>query len=323
MTQFMFRILFLVCLIIFSATESSAQTLFVQEKGQEEGQEQPQEQEANKSDESKEKTTDTMQGSGSVNRSDLAINLPINKQNQQRSDLEHYLQQKDINKVLVGPDEHVTLLTLSETTTSKGVLILIPEWQQSAVSPSAIDNLRQIMPAQGWTTITLHPLAKPVDFPSSAINEQARAEANQKAISDYRESLTQLMKAINEETKKYPGIIVVAAQGQSGAQLIDLYEKETIKAPSALVLLSVFMEQDFWQKQAADSLANLGFPILDISLLRDNRYIPSSKHVRKVTVKRMAKSQYRALELINIYPGVYPTNMLDREIKGWLKSNGW
>ena len=88
-----------------------------------------------------------------------SIKAPSNLHLQHQNDLKHYITKLD--SLLVGTEEIATLFTPSETSNSKGVIILLPDWQQSALTPRSMAFLQKAMPSKGWTTLTIQPLSKP------------------------------------------------------------------------------------------------------------------------------------------------------------------
>ena len=103
---------------------------------------------------------------------------------QQQDDINHYIEPSIINSMLIGMKEHITLLELNKTSTAKGVIILLPDWQQSATRSNAINFLRKQLPEQGWTTMTIQPPNKPENYPSYAPTPEKRIENNQKTLTD-------------------------------------------------------------------------------------------------------------------------------------------
>lgn len=253
----------------------------------------------------------------------LVIAEPISFLQQQQEDIKHYLEPDIIKPMLVGMKEHVTLVEVNKTGIAKGVMILLPDWQQNATGSNALNFLRLELPQQGWTTITIQPPAKPENYPSHANERDKRIEENQKALTDYQDDLGLLLKQIDEKAKEYPGVIVVISEGSNGAVLTNIYQKQLVAMPTALILLSSFLPTTEDNKTVASSITQLSIPVLDLTLYRDNRYVNPAAQLRSDAVKQEMKPYYRQKQLHNITPSYYPNDLLIKEINGWLASIGW
>ena len=127
----------------------------------------PKEEQQEKSPDNK---SSSQQNSQSINRIDIKITTPTDSLELKKSDLSHYLTEDKITPILVGPNDYSTLIETNSTENTKGVMILLPEWQQSAVTPKALNFLRQELPQQGWTTITVQPPKKTTKLPIDSAN---------------------------------------------------------------------------------------------------------------------------------------------------------
>ncbi|GHE92166.1 DUF3530 family protein [Thalassotalea profundi] len=251
------------------------------------------------------------------------IQAPINFLQQQQEDIKHYLEPDIVKPMLVGMKEEITLLEVNKTGLAKGVMILLPDWQQNATGSSALNFLRQQLPKRGWTTITIQPPAKPADYPSTALNREKRIENNQKTLIEYGEDLGLLLEQINEKAKEYPGVIVVISEGSNAALLTNIYQKQIAPSPAALILLSSFLPTIEDNKTVAASITQLPIPILDLTLFRDNNHVKTAAQLRSDAVKQEMKAFYRQKQLHNVMPSYYPNKLLLKEINGWLASIGW
>ncbi|WP_286233608.1 DUF3530 family protein [Thalassotalea sediminis] len=238
-------------------------------------------------------------------------------------DLKHYLPDDNFDNLMVGSDTHLALVNTHDSQAPKGVAILIPEWQQPATSPQAINELRQRLPKYGWTTISLQPIAKPENYPSIATEKSAKIAENKQALVEYRQQLALLLTAALEKAKSFPGIIIIVAQGQNAAQVITLLAQNQIDNPAAFIMLSAYMPTDEEITASANQLANLSLPVFDLYLKADHFKVPQNASVRHKKVKQMAKSQYRQTRLFNFNTGYYDNDALIKQINGWLTSIGW
>jgi ATP-dependent Lon protease len=268
-------------------------------------------------------SSETPPASVTFNRADIKISDPVNKFSQQKADLQHYLNAEQIKPLLVGTEEYLTVIETNTTANSKGVMILVPDWQQSATSSKALNYLSKQLPLQGWTTITVHPPSKPDNYPSMALKQDVQREENSKTIEQYQKNLADVILSVNEKAKTYPGIIVVVAQGHHASLLANIYQKMPQDKPAALVMLSGYLNTQTENIQAAKNLAQTSLPILDLSLQRDHHLVATNVQLRKRFSNQELKTHFRQKQFNNIATGNYPKATLLKEINGWLKSIGW
>ena len=268
----------------------------------------------------------TKTNNNTYQRSNLTIDGPLPLIEQQASDIEHYLPGSEIKKLLVGPDDLITLMKTSTTSNSKGVVIFLPDWLQSATSSKAINFLRNTLPDHGWTTLSIHPPQKPTNYPSVSEKNTQRVEENKKSLQEYKDKLSQIMISVMETMQNYPGIFIMVAEGENAAILIDLYQNNQqaqIPLPSAFILLSAHMLTVEDNTVLAQNLANSELPILDLFLRLDHPETIYNATLRQSFANKQMKVFYRQKQLINSSPGYYPQQQLLPEINGWLKSIGW
>lgn len=258
-----------------------------------------------------------------LQRSKITIADPVDFSQQQNDDLTHYVPKQQIQKILVGPDEHLTLVETNAAPNSKGVFILLPDWQQSSTSPKAFNALRKHFPQHGWTTITIQPPNKPENYPSHATEHSQQETENKEIISNYQQQLAKILSAVNDKAKTYPGIIVLVSAGHHASLVSTIYQQELSEKPMAFISLSGYLEDDIGSEVAAKALAEIDLPTLDLYLKTDNRLVMKNIMLRKKAVNQELKSNFRQKQLFNIHTGFYPAPQLFKEINGWLKSIGW
>ncbi|MEW6994168.1 DUF3530 family protein [Colwelliaceae bacterium MEBiC 14330] len=256
------------------------------------------------------------------------IKQPIELSKQHKADLKHYLADEQVTPLLAGPDDYLTLVKQYTSINSKGVVILLPEWQQGATNPRAINFLRNALPAQGWTTIAVQPSNKPNNFPSNAMTIDEQRKQNEETLGNYKRKLTTMHNALMNVAKEYPGIVLVIAQGNNAALLVELYNQVESQLPNALILLSSYRQTnpaliDSVNKSFAQQLATSELPVLDLFLKYDNPLVLSTATQRKSLAQQAMKVYYRQRQLNNTVAGYYPEEELLRQIKSWLKAIGW
>ncbi len=258
-----------------------------------------------------------------------AVPLPVPLGKQYREDLKHYLPSTKVKPILVGTQEYITLFNENTSANNKGVAILIPDWQQGAVNPKAINFLRKRLPKQGWTTISVQPNAKPENYPSSALKLSAQIEENKVSLDNYKTSFSAMINTVSDKAKEYPGIVIMIAQGNHGTILIELLDSNKIlQAPNAIILLSSYVLTgdkllDEANSEFAKKLANSEPAILDLYLRRDNDIVLDKAPQRLALAKKEMKVYYRQRQLNNTAIGFYPEQALITQINSWLKSIGW
>lgn len=256
------------------------------------------------------------------------IKKPIPLTNQYKEDLKHYLSGEQVKPLLAGSDDYLTLVKRYTSVNSKGVAILLPEWQQGATNPKAINYLRNALPAEGWSTIAIQPNNKPDNYPSTAITVAEQKKENELILKDYKNKLGIMLNAVMNTAKEYPGIVLVIAQGNNAAILVDLYSDTGNQLPNALILLSSYRKSNQAltnsdNEEFARQLAYIELPVLDLYLKHDNPLVLAKSAQRKSFAKQEMKVYYRQRQLNNNVTGYYPEQELLRQINGWLKAIGW
>lgn len=257
-----------------------------------------------------------------------SIEPPIALTKQHKEDLQHYLAKEQVRPLLAGPDDYITLVQKYTSANSKGVAILLPEWQQGATNPKAINYLRNTLPSQGWNTISIQPNNKPENFPSIALTASEQIKENELILTQYKRKLGTLFNAVMNTAKEYPGIVLVIAQGNNGALLIDIFSQEKIQQPNALILLSSYLQSNYdlvdsVNENFARQLALSEMPVLDLYLKLDNPLVLAKASQRKLMATQEMKTYYRQRQLNNTITGYYPEKELLSQINGWLKAIGW
>jgi len=251
------------------------------------------------------------------------IIAPIDALQQKEQDLAHYLTAEKITPMLAGAEDFITIVNENTASNQKGVMILLPDWNMTAASSNALNYLQNILPSQGWTTIAIQPPSRPSNYPSTALSLTLQNDENNKTLEKYQENLTTIMTAVMEKAKDYPGIFVVVSQGSHAILLANIYSKGKLESPSAMVLLSGYLDSATDSLSFAKTLASSEFPVLDIYLSREHQIANIDAITRKAQATKEMKVYYRQTKLHNNQIGFYPEKSLLRAINGWLKSVGW
>lgn len=256
------------------------------------------------------------------------IKKPISLTTQHKQDLKHYVADNEVKPLLAGPDDYLTLVKKYTSANSKGVAVLIPEWQQGATNPKAINYLRNALPAEGWSTIAIQPSSKPENYPSTAITVAEQEKENELILKEYKDKLASMLNAVMNTAKEYPGIVLVISQGNNAAFLIDLYNQDGNQRPNALILLSSYRQSSHAltnsvNEEFARQLAFTELPVLDLYLKYDNPLVLAKAAQRKSFAKQEMKVYYRQRQLNNTVTGYYPEKELMSQVNSWLKAIGW
>lgn len=276
---------------------------------------------------SESKNTDT------PNSNEISIPPPISLTQQFKDDLAHYLPTNNVKPLSAGSDDYITLITENTSVNNKGIAILLPDWQQGATNPKAINFLRKNLPLHGWTTISIQPMNKPENYPSNAIEVDTQRQENQKIIDEYKVKLVTMLNAVINTANDYPGIIMIIAQGNHGAMIVDLLhqtdeQQRLTQEPNALILLSSYVLTnkkliDEANTNFAKKLASSEYPVLDLYLKKDNHIVLYKAKQRLLLSKKEMKVYYRQRQLNSSEMGYYPETELLTQVNSWLRSIGW
>ncbi|WP_448246900.1 DUF3530 family protein [Thalassotalea agariperforans] len=250
-----------------------------------------------------------------------SIKPPADLQQQFQNDLKHYVGKTEA--LLIGTEEVITLFESSQTANNKGVVLLIPDWQQPAINPRSINFLRKTLPEHGWATLTVQPFNKPKNYPSMALKAIEQQEENDKILTDYKLQLGQLYQAMMDKVANMPGIFILISEGNNAGFLVDIINQETSKKPHAMVMLSAYQLTETANINLAKNVAISEMPMLDLRLKRDHLNVQASAKLRKTQTEKELKVLYRQQEIANFTPSYYPEAELLKAIQGWLKTIGW
>jgi hypothetical protein len=268
-----------------------------------------------------EKNTDDTNVSDSGNAERPNISKPVDQFQQQNGDLQHYLDNTE--SLLIGTEEFITLTNTSNTANTRGVVILLPDWQQPITNTKNMAFLHTQLPDHGWTTISIQPNNKPEGYPSNALKTTEQHEENTKIIEAYQKQLSLTFDTIMKKVANFPGIFVLVTEGNHAAMMFDIFSTSNKQPPHAMVILSAYRETYKEDMDFAKTLAMSDIPLLDLYLKFDHPLAKQSAKRRHKQSKNEMKIQYRQRQLNNFNSGYYPPESLLIEIRGWLRSIGW
>ena len=257
------------------------------------------------------------------------------KSAQHKSDLNYFLPQDKVTSLLAGPDSYLMIVNKNTHAINKGVMILIPEWEQGVIHPKASHFLQEKFPKNGWTTIAVLPPEKPTNFPSTEFDKIKQANENNLIMSQYTDKMSLLLQAVIKKAKTFPGNIFILSQGNNAAIIANILASKENSTPdegnftiNGLILLSGYLHSDHnsidkINTAFAQRLALSELPVLDLTLKHDHRVVKSKSDERKLLAKRERKVFYRHRILNNSAAGIYPEKTLISQIERWLVSIGW
>lgn len=250
------------------------------------------------------------------------ISAPIAFQSQYNDDLKHYFEKAE--PLLVGTNEYITLFNSSDTANNKGVMILLPDWQQPVTSPKTLAYLRTALPKHGWSTLAIQPLDIPENYPSTAIKAAEQLQENSETIDIYKNKLIDICQALIKKTENMPGIFIFVTEGNNAGIILEVLQNlSENEQPEALIMLSAYRATSAEELAFANTLAMSEVPVLDLYLRNDHYRVEKSAELRKKHSEKELKISYRQKKLNNISTSYYPEKTLLKEIQGWLKSIGW
>ncbi|MFT6897745.1 MAG: hypothetical protein ACJA13_002156 [Paraglaciecola sp.] len=246
-------------------------------------------------------------------------------------------------QILDGPEQQVLLITsLANTALARGVAILVSESGMSPVSNSSLAPLAERLNDIGWVTmlvaapaVGLNPsvVGDSTDTkqensdPQATVSSQAAYQRTSQMDSanflQHQAQLVASMQLIVEQSRQYPGFLLVIAQGTSAAWLTKIYAEQQLPAPDALVVISPFWPARQYNSLLASQVAMTTMPVLDIYHTRDNNWSVQSADKRKISALKALKLQYRQREISHLDDPAQNASQLKKEIYGWLHYLGW
>lgn len=276
---------------------------------------------------SEDNTEKAMVTGNSTPRAQIKILPPPDRFKQQQQDIKYYLKQtngaEQYQTFTVDDHEYLVFTDQYTGSINKGVIIILPDWQQNIFAQNALGQLRKTLPNKHWTTLTLAPLPQPENYPSSALDTQQANTENETRLNNYQQTLTKVFNQVIAKAQQFPGPIIYLAQGQQNVMLNKLIKDEKIVQPAALIMLSAYSHNQPLQTTLNQCVALSSFPILDIQLQRDNHMVNQHAMARIKVVKNAMKIDYYPKQLANTVIGQYPDKTLPRTIIGWLRRIGW
>lgn len=250
-------------------------------------------------------------------------------------DLQRALPEHQYRVLEAGEQQFSVLFNENTIANDMGVAILINDFGMVHLGPQSLGPLAGYLNNEGWVTLVM--TAPDVDFhplPGNDILEQpeaadsikpfepaARLSAEQ--FEQFETLLGERISAATEFARRYPGFVLLVAQGISAAAILERYAEQPPGQPDALVTVSPYWPDPQRNHQLAEKMASLSVPILDIYNRWNNAWTLSQRQQRLNAAQKALKLHYRQREIIGpqLIAGQYP--YMAREVQGWLIHMGW
>lgn len=243
----------------------------------------------------------------------------------------------------VGEQQVLLITSLSRIPISRGVALLVSESGTSPVSIASLAPLTHRLNELGWVTLQMAVPEIGLAPPSSGEATQGKEilEAQQQTPAEplepyqqastldpenfarHQQLLVASMQAVTEQSRQYPGFLLVIAQGTSAAWLTKIYAEQQLTPPDALVVISPFWPTRQYNLALATSLANTSMPVLDIYQTNDNSWSLQSAKGRSTAALKALKLHYRQRQVGAWADPEQNAILINKEIYGWLHYLGW
>ncbi|MDN4504102.1 DUF3530 family protein [Alteromonadaceae bacterium BrNp21-10] len=256
--------------------------------------------------------------------SPFAVAISLDQQFQ--SDIKRVANADEFDVILAGEREFIVLKHMADTPITKGVAILVNDIQHSPAS--GLNRLSQYLNESGWITLSLAaPELVSGDNPQAATSLNASSAEPSIAFTSFEQQQTQIqqqMLSAIEQSRQYPGFLLIIAQGTSAAWLSKLFAEEALDRPDGLVAIGAFWPQQDLNKQIPQFLAKSGTPVLDVYSYWDNQWVKTTTKKRKIAAAQAFNVHYRQRQLISpAFKNSDNYAYLSREIIGWVTHMGW
>ncbi len=249
-----------------------------------------------------------------------------------QDDLYHYLKGDEIKMILSGELEFASLYRDHSAAQSRGVAILLPDWDLPANNQKGLNYLRLQLNDYGWITYALN-VPPPVELNSHNIADNPKLfhapiqqQITDEAYKDYQQLLLNRFKSVYKSALEHPGFVIVIAQGTTAAILVDYFSKPDDEMPEemldAIILLSSYIPDTKLNQEFSIKIGQTPIPILDLYHSHDNRFLLKELNNRKRASIKYHKMDYRQRQLFDNFNAKQQQPRLLKEIYGFLTKVG-
>ena len=209
-----------------------------------------------------------------------------------------------------GGDEFIGLFNQQTGVKAAGAAIILHGMGGHADWPRVISPLRQSLPEQHWTTLSIQlPLVaieNPIEDYGKTLN--AAADRIQAAVRFLRK-------------RKFMNIVII---GQSFGAASALYYLAQPERPKALAMVAIGLQDYAFLKPNIDVLVLIektSVPLLDIYGEHDYRRVVEQAPDRRLAAKKANNKKYTQIEIQGANHYFYKNEeLLAKRIRGWLDS---
>ncbi|MBE0350592.1 MULTISPECIES: DUF3530 family protein [Pseudoalteromonas] len=267
------------------------------------------------------------------------------------NDIQHFLPSDEVRTLLAGDDEFISLYRQSMAPTQRGIVLIIPDWQDVPTNNAGINFLRKQLNDIGYATLAMtmpdidwHPADMAMPEPSDNSETESTTQNNQQAdsappaqtqqaphfvtgkpniseavLDDYKLKLIARFNALYNSAMDEGGNIIVLAQGASAGLLIEHYASFPNNELNAFISLGSYLPNSIRNQHLNATLSTISPPLLDIFYSEGNPDTLQSVNDRKRWVRRNAKYDYRQRELFGTPTEPEQHERLLKEVDGFLR----
>ena len=267
------------------------------------------------------------------------------------NDIQRFLPSDEVRTLLAGDDEFISLYRQSMAPTQRGIVLIIPDWQDVPTNNAGINFLRKQLNDIGYATLAMtmpdidwHPADMAMPEPTENSETESTTQNNQQAdsappaqtqqaphfvsakpniseaiLDDYKLKLIARFNALYNSAMDEGGNIIVLAQGASAGLLIEHYASFPNNELNAFISLGSYLPNSIRNQHLNATLSTISPPLLDIFYSEGNPDTLQSVNDRKRWVRRNAKYDYRQRELFGTPTEPEQHERLLKEVDGFLR----
>ena len=267
------------------------------------------------------------------------------------NDIQRFLPSDEVRPLLAGEDEFISLYRQSMAPTQRGIVLIIPDWQDVPTNNAGINFLRKQLNDIGYATLAMtmpdidwHPADMAMPEPTDNSETESTTQNNQQAdsappaqtqqaphfvsakpniseatLDDYKLKLIARFNALYNSAMDEGGNIIVLAQGASAGLLIEHYASFPNNELNAFISLGSYLPNSIRNQHLNATLSTISPPLLDIFYSEGNPDTLQSVNDRKRWVRRNAKYDYRQRELFGTPTEPEQHERLLKEVDGFLR----
>ncbi|MGX1112567.1 hypothetical protein ACSSVW_001973 [Pseudoalteromonas sp. MBR-15] len=267
------------------------------------------------------------------------------------NDIQRFLPSDEMRTLLAGDDEFISLYRQSMAPTQRGIVLIIPDWQDVPTNNAGINFLRKQLNDIGYATLAMtmpdidwHPADMAMPEPTDNSETESTTQNNQQAdsappaqtqqaphfvsakpniseaiLDDYKLKLIARFNALYNSAMDEGGNIIVLAQGASAGLLIEHYASFPNNELNAFISLGSYLPNSIRNQHLNATLSTISPPLLDIFYSEGNPDTLQSVNDRKRWVRRNAKYDYRQRELFGTPTEPEQHERLLKEVDGFLR----